>query len=360
VIPPPGCSTATAALKPFPNVSPSSVLIGGSPFAVQESADGTYTFATIGGAIVVLRNGTGPTPVPLRTITVKGADKGLALTPDGRYLLAAGSDDATVISVQQAEDGAPDPVVGVLDAHTSNAGAIGVMASPDGKYVFLTLQNTTHMAVFNLARALSSGFAPADLVGFVPLNVQPDGIGASPDGKWLYVTSVQQAAVPMPSPGTLSVISMAAAETNPARAVKAVVGAGCGPARVISNGSIVWVTARDSNSLLAFSAARLVSDPKHALLVKVPVGPGPIGEAFIDGGARIVIADTNLHSKPKASGDVAVVDTAAALAGKPALLGIIPATGQPRQFAVANGGATLLMANQVSRDLQALQLSDLP
>jgi hypothetical protein len=120
------------------------------------------------------------------------------------------------------------------------------------------------------------------------------------------------------------------------------------------------VTARDSNALIAFSAARLVSDPKHALLAKVAVGTSPIGATFIDGGKRIVLADTNLNSNPKVSGDVAVVDTASALAGKPALLGIVPANGQPRQFAVADHGASLFMANQVSRDLQTLQLSDLP
>jgi serine/threonine protein kinase/DNA-binding beta-propeller fold protein YncE len=360
VIPPPACTTGTAPLKPLPNVSVSSVFIGGTPFAVQESADGKYTFATIGGAIVVMRNGTGPAPSVLRTIQVKGADKGLTLTPDGRYLLAAGNDDATVISVQQAEDGGPSPVVGVLDAHTANAGAIGVLVSPDGKYVFLTLQNTTHMAVFNLAKALSAGFGPADLVGFVPLNVQPVGIGASPDGKWLYVTSFEKTAGPMPAPGTLSVVSLPGAETDPATAVKAVVDAGCSPARVISGAGVVWVTARDSNSLIAFSAARLVSDPKHALLAKVTVGLSPIGEAFIDGGKRIVVADTNLNTKPKMHGDLAVVSTAAALAGKPALLGIIPAVGQPRQVTVANGGTALLMANQVSREVQALALSALP
>jgi hypothetical protein len=138
------------------------------------------------------------------------------------------------------------------------------------------------------------------------------------------------------------------------------VNAGCSPARVISSAGTVWVTARDSNSLIAFSAARLVSDPKHALLARVAVGMSPIGEAFTDGGKRIVIADTNLNSKPKVHGDLAVIDPAAALAGKPALLGIIPARGQPRQVTVASGGTTLLMANQVSGDVQALELSALP
>ena len=360
IIPPPACTTSTAHLKPLPNVSLHTVFIGGNPFAVQESPDGKYTFATVGNGIALLQNnGAGSAPTFVRTVAAKGADKGLTLTPDGHYLLAAGNDDIIVISVQQAEQGAANPVVGVLDS-PSGSGAVGVAASPDGKFAFLTLQNTTHMAVFNLARALSGGFNDGDFVGFVPLGVQPVGIGISADEKWLYVTSFQKAAGPMPAPGTLSVVSLAGAETKPATSVKAVVDAGCSPARVISDKSTVWVTARDSNALIAFSAARLVSDPKHALLAKVAVGTSPIGATFIDGGKRIVLADTNLNSNPKVSGDVAVVDPASALAGKPALLGIVPANGQPRQFAVADHGASLFMANQVSRDLQTLQLSDLP
>jgi DNA-binding beta-propeller fold protein YncE len=250
-------------------------------------------------------------------------------------------------------------VVGKLDS-PSGGGAVGVAASPDGKFAFLTLQNTTHMAVFNLAKALSSGFNAGDFVGFVPLGVQPVGIGTSPDGKWLYVTSFQKAPGPSPAPGTLSVVSLPGAETKPATSVKAVVDAGCSPARVITDKSTVWVTARDSNALLAFSAARLVSDPKHALARKVPVGLSPIGLTFADGGKRILVADTNFNTNPKMSGDLAVVSTASALAGKPALLGIIPASGQPRQLALGDHGASVLMANQVSRDFQTLQVSDLP
>jgi hypothetical protein len=164
----------------------------------------------------------------------------------------------------------------------------------------------------------------------------------------------------VPGPGTLSVVSLAGAETKPATAVKNVVDAGCSPARIIADQSTVWVTARDSNALLAFSAARLVTDPKHALLAKVGVGLSPIGLTFADGGKRIVVADTNLNTKPPVSGDLAVVNTASALAAKPALLGIVKVSGQPRQVSLADNGASLLMANMVTADVQTLQLSDLP
>ena len=361
IVAPPACSTSAAPLKPLTSVSLSSVFIGGNPFAVVQSPDGTYTFASDNNELVVLRSGSGLAPFVQRTYTIKGVDKGMVLTPDGKYLLAAGNDDAIVISVQEAENGAANPVTGVLDTPgASKGGAAQVLASPDSKYVFVTLQNTTTMAVFNLADALASGFNPHDFVGFVPLNVQPVGIGASPDGRWLYVTSFLRAPGPIPAQGTLSVVSMTGAETDPAKSVKTVVTAGCSPARAISDGTTVWVTARDSNTVLAFSAARLLSDPQHALLANVPVGQTPTGEILIDGGKRLVIADSNENSTSQANGDLAVIDTAKALAGPSGLLGVVPVSGQPRQLAVADNGTVLFVVNQVSRQLQALKISDLP
>ena len=361
IVAPPACSTSAAALKPLTSVSLSSVFIGGNPFAVVQSPDGAYTFASDNNGLVVLRRGSGLAPFVQRTYTIKGVDKGMVLTPDGKYLLAAGNDDAIVISVQAAENGAANPVTGVLDTPgASKGGAAQVLASPDSKYVFVTLQNTTTMAVFNLADALASGFNAHDFVGFVPLNVQPVGIGASPDGRWLYVTSFLRAPGPIPAQGTLSVVSMTGAETDPAKSVKTVVNAGCSPARAVSDGKTVWVTARDSNTVLAFSAARLLSDPQHALLANVPVGQTPTGEILIDGGKRLVIADSNENSSPPGNGDLAVIDTAKALAGPSGLLGVVPASGQPRQLAVADSGTVLFVVNQVSRQLQALKISDLP
>ena len=57
--------------------------------------------------------------------------------------------------------------------------------------------------------------------------------------------------------GTLSMINVRQAESDPARSVRETVLAGCDPGRVIttSGGATVWVTARASNALLAFSAA---------------------------------------------------------------------------------------------------------
>jgi DNA-binding beta-propeller fold protein YncE len=356
----PGCTTSAARAASLTRVATKRVLLGGKPFAVKTSPDGRYAFVTVNNGIAVLRQGSGLAPTLLRTIHIPGADNGLAITGNGRYLLAAGGSGAVVISVAAAEQGAPDPVTGRLESTSGdNAGAVQVQAY--GDYAFVTLQNTTKMAVFNLGRALSTGFGPADFVGYVPLGVQPVGIGKSADGKWLYVTSFSKKDPP-PAEGTLSVVSMHEAETHPATSVKSAVDAGCSPARVVTSadGKTVWVTARDSNAVLAFSAAKLRSDPAQALMAKVSVGMSPIGLTLVAGDTRVVVADSDLGSASGQDAGLAVISTSAALAGRPALLGMIPAGAITRQVTVTNGGQTLLATSEGSGQLQAVNLGDLP
>ncbi len=173
------------------------------------------------------------------------------------------------------------------------------------------------------------------------------------DGTWLYVVSFQ---------GNIDVLSLSKAETDPGHSIVSSAPAGCQPARAMmsADNQVVWVTARGSDALLGFSAAKLRTDPRHALIAKVLVGEVPLGEALVDHGTRIVIADSNLHNLAGVPSDVAVVSTADALAGKPALLGYVPTGSVPRQFAVIPGGSTVLVTVQGAHQLVAINAGDLP
>lgn len=65
--------------------------------------------------------------------------------------------------------------------------------------------------------------------------------------------------------GTLSVLSISRAQPSPAHAVAATVRAGCGAARALiaDNGKVLWVTARQSDALLAFSTAQRIPDRRR-------------------------------------------------------------------------------------------------
>ncbi|MGO8956038.1 MAG: serine/threonine-protein kinase [Streptosporangiaceae bacterium] len=346
----PGCTTATATARTLAQAKSATVPLGGSPFGVAVDPNGQYSFVAGGGSVTVLRNGGALAPTVVRSFAVPGAEKGDAITRDGNFLLAAAGSGAAVINVTQAIQGVPNPVTGMLTS-PKGAGAVEVLITANEKYAFVTLQSSAEMAVFNLGLGIANGFSPADFVGFVPLPKQP--VGMATDGTWLYVASIQ---------GEVSVLNMKKAETNPAHAVVSTAPAGCGAARALlsPDHKVLWVTDRQGDAVVALSAAKLRSDPTHALLARVMIGESPVGEALLRGGSRLVVADSNLNSLHGVTANLAVIDTAKALSGKPALLGYVSTGLVPRQFAIEPGGKTLLVTLQKSQELQAVSIADLP
>jgi 6-phosphogluconolactonase (cycloisomerase 2 family) len=364
----PGCSTATAPARELTGVPTALETVPPAPFGVVTSADGRWSFVALSGEgqVGVFQSGQSVLPHMVHQVDLTGQPIGEALTRDGRYLLAADSaDGAMVISTERAEAGQADAQVGTLGTGTGGAGAIEVAVSPDDRFAFVSLEDWASIAVYNLQKALADGFGSADLVGMIPVGIAPVGLAVSPDGRWLYATSEaarEASASSATAQGTLTVIDLHRAEADPAASVVATVDAGCSPVRVITSadGAVVWVTARGSDRLLGFSAARLRTGAARSLIADVEVGEAPVGLALVDGGSTIVVADSNRFSASGASSSLAAVDVAAALAGRPALLGYLPAGGFPREMALEPGGRTLLVTNYDSGQLEAVGVGDLP
>ena len=376
---------------------------GGSPFGVAVVPDGRYGFAAVlgggtGGSVIdVLRMAETASgrPVLVRSIPVAGQPLGETITPDGRYLLAADGNGAVVISVARAESGAASAVLGMLTAPggtgqgAASGSAIEVATSGDGRYAFVTLEYGQRAAVFNLAGAVSRGFGSADYVGSIPLGQAAVGLAVSPDDRWLYATSelatpaqhpvgirapavqigptlsagqaVRAGIMPNEPPGTLTLIDLRRAETDPAQSVVATVDAGCQPVRVVTaaNGTQVWVTARASDDVLCFAAALLVTDPSHALVAVVRVGQAPVGLTAVRDGTLIVVADSNRFSAPGAHADLTVINVADALDGRHAIVGDIPAGLFPRDMTAAPNG-TVLVSNFNSGQLETVDTATIP
>ena len=289
----PGCTTQVAKAAQLKHLSRHMTSTGGQPFDV----------AAVSGLRVRVdhqRGGGAEHVAAGAPADVDRADEhaqGEALTPDGQYLLVTSGNGLAVFRVSDLEHGAASPV-GTLSS-PGQKHAVEVAVTPDGHYALVTYQNTSNVGVFNLHRALHSGFGPADLVGLIPVGPTPIGVAVAPNGGLAYVTSGPR----QPSAsgnGVMNVIDMAKAETRPADAVIKTVSAGCKPSRVVvsADGQQVWVTAGGSNALLGFSAPKLLSDPGHALLARVPVGPLPLGLMIINHGSRIVVADSDQDNQP--------------------------------------------------------------
>jgi DNA-binding beta-propeller fold protein YncE len=380
------------------------VPVGGGPFGVAATPDGRFAFVAIadgggGASVKVLRLNGSAAPTTLRSIRVTADAVGATVTSDGRYLLVAdGGDGAAVLSVARAESGAPGAVLGTLrasrasDRQAAGGGAIEVTTSPDGRFAFVTVEGAQRAAVYNLAEAVAHRFKGGSFyVGAIPLGAAPVGITVSPDGHWLYATSevgLVHGKVPaMPAPslrpaqpgrklrlsapgtvqephGTLTLVDLSKAETDPARSVVATVDAGCEPVRVVTSdgGAMVWVTARASDDLLGFAAARLVTDPSRALVSVTRVGEAPVGLAAVAEGSLIVVADSNRFGAPGAHADLAVVNVAEVLAaggGRSALAGRLPAGMFPRDMSLSPDG-TLLVSNFASGQLELVAIETLP
>ena len=353
----PGCTTKTASATSLAKVHGHRVTVGGQPLDVVVTSHG-YGFVTLSGALGVLRT-TGTAPVLVRTIPLS-APLGMALTHDQKYLLVADHGGLTVFRVSDLENRLSTPL-GTL-AGPGGSHAVQVAVSPDDKFAFATLQSGQsggEVAVYSLHRALGSAFRRANRVRLIRVAARPAGVAISPDGLYAYVASGLATPASASGQGRLTVISMLKEGNTPAFSVVKTVSAGCGPDQVaISKDSQdVWVTVTGANALVAYSAARLLSDPQHALVARVAVGGQPLGLVFYDHGLRLMVAEAGRNQK---AGGAAVVDVPQALAVRPALLGTVPTGARPQQIALYPGGKTLLVADTGSRQLHVIRAGQLP
>jgi len=353
----PPCTTAVASAPTLGHVQTHFVSGPVSPFGVAITSDSAHAFvADSAGALFVYS---------LTSTTLKAETKGsfpgqsflgLALTPNGRFLVAAQGTGATVFDVARIERHTSPSSWTRGALQSGGQGAIEAAVSPDGRVVFVTLENSDELAVFNLKKALAHGFRSSDLIGTIPLGIAPVGVAVSPGGHYLYVTS--EATARNQSVGELTTIDLRKAKRSPAHAVVSTVGAGCSPVRVVATRSSVYVTARGSDALLEFSASDLVSRPRAALEGDVRVGEAPVGVALVDHDTTLVIADSNRFASPGAGANLAVVTGASG--GHLALAGYLRSGSFPRDMAVSPNGKALLVDNYGSGQVESVDVGELP
>lgn len=287
---------------------------------------------------------------------------GMAMTPNGRLLLVAGYTATVVLSVPALEAGSKPAVVGVLS--DAGAGQFEVAVSADGRFAFVTDETSRGLSVFNLTAALEHGFSARGVaVGIVPLASGAVGIAMSPDGQQLYVTTFGSYG----PHGQLWLIDASRAENGATgAAVLRHVAAGCQPVRVAvsPDGRTVWVTALQSNALLAFSTASLAADPSKALKAIVRVGSEPVGLLLVDGGRVALVGNSNRGLVPGTGSaqpqTVSVVNTAAALDHRSAVIGVVPTGLFPRDITFDQAIGRVLVANFESDSIEEFPAPAVP
>jgi DNA-binding beta-propeller fold protein YncE len=281
--------------------------------------------------------------------------RGITVDGTGRHVLIAnGAGGLLVADAQALTASAVDPFLAVVPAPAR--GSIQITLEPAERFAFVTDEESATLSVFDFDSSLGSASPDATLVGQVALPPAPVGAVCSADGRHLFVTSQYNPGGRQP--GVLSVLAVADLVEDPERVRVVSVPAGHSPVRVAlsrSGSGLVWVTARGSNSLLAFDPERLVAGRARALRAVVGVGSAPTGLAVLAGGSRVVVANSNRYDGPEEPQTLAVVDAHAALGRrKDALVGTIPAGAWPREVVALPDDRTVLVTNVNSRSLESV------
>jgi DNA-binding beta-propeller fold protein YncE len=291
----------------------------------------------------------------------------MAITNDGKVLAVAASYGVALLDVGRVVDGVGDPLVGFVGVGGA-AGVIYVAVTAADDLLFTANESAGTITVIDLPRA-RSGFSDA-VIGTIGVGMLPVGLAISPDQRWLFSTNqVADDSLGWPSvcpymglpdqrpEGAVVVIDIGTARVAPENAVVSVAPAGCTPVRAAVDplGDTLWVTARGSNAALAFNAAKLLTDPYHALIGSVPVGPAPVGIAVFGQGRRVVVANSNRFA-PSPPETLTVIDAMRPTAGGEAVMATLPAGAFPREVAVAPDRRTLFVTNYSSSQVEVVDL----
>jgi DNA-binding beta-propeller fold protein YncE len=202
---------------------------------------------------------------------------GIILTHDGKLLIAAANDIVVFLDVERLISGAANSVLGSF-SDGPNSESIYANVTADDKLLFVSEEAAQSITVIDLERARANGYKAEAIKGKIPTGLAPIALTFSPDGKWLYTTSQlappawnwpaackpegSPAGSPIVNPeGAVIVVDVALAATNPAKSVAARIPAGCSPVRMAISpaGDRIYVTARNSNGVVAFDTAKLLT-----------------------------------------------------------------------------------------------------
>src|SRR5260370_16449204 len=112
-------------------------------------------------------------------IRLPSGPSGLALSPDGRVLLAAVDDGVAVLDAGRAAGGDPSAVLGTV---STGPGAGTTYIAIAGRYVFTADESAGRVTVLDLPRLEAGDFDPAVQVAMADVDTAPSGLDVSPAG----------------------------------------------------------------------------------------------------------------------------------------------------------------------------------
>jgi DNA-binding beta-propeller fold protein YncE len=352
------------------------IKVPGKPFGVIATPDGKWVLVSLVGpptnGIAVLHH-TARCAELSHIVPLEHLPLGVALSYAGDMLAVAHfrRGGISFLDVERATANASDSVLGHVPTGEA-MGSIEVTFSPNQDYAFVSEEKQAAVSVVSLRAIRASGYTEYAVVGRVPVDHMPIGMAISPDGRSLYVTS--EATDPLPgadtdghaseflgwpvSPlGTLTVVDMALAQSDPAQSVVAQIPAGENPVRVALShgGRNAWITSRASNQLLVLDTVA-AHHGQVFIRAAIPVGLAPVGVAVVANDTIAVVANSNRFANDESS-NLSVIDVEAALVGQRAVIGTIDVGKFPREFCIGSQGNTLFLTNFRSGSVTMLDVT---
>ena len=310
----------------------------------------------------------------------------LDFTPNGADIGGGAGDPGTIFyNVTALQSCTATGVVISQGPISASEGTLEALVTPDQKYAFVINEDGLapgatfegNVGVVQLQLDVNGNVTGGTLLGQLTTGgAAIAGIALSPDGSRLYVTTGVAGVHTLASGGSnpvlartgctdyvtggtsinglLTVINVAAAEANPGPgAIMATVDAGCNPVRVVesTNQSVLWVTARGDDRVLAFSPSELESNPNSALLgYAASGGTAPVGLRLFHNDELLAVANSNRFNTGTANATILYV-------ANPASASVIQtiSTGLfPHEVTVGPDDATLYLTNYDSDTLQVI------
>jgi YVTN family beta-propeller protein len=370
--PAPGCGPAPTTTLTVPVV--------GHPFSAIPSANGCSVYVSLAGISpatsgnIGLLKRDGDVVTVAASVPVHSQPAIMALTHDGKMLVAADAIDVAFIDPVALAAGQANAVLGYINE--KGTGVVSVAISPDDNTLFVADESSSTITIIDLEKVRAGDFTADTVLGKIPVGRSPVGLVVSTDGKYLYSTSqIAPASAKWPivcmregqkkkgvqdAQGMVMVADAQLARTSPATAVLALVPSGCNTVRVAlsPDNATAYATARGSNEVFAFDTAKMVPTPDAAQTADVPVGTSPVGITLTVGGGDVVVTNSDRFNTGT-DGTLSAIDTAKITSGAGAVLGIIETGAFPRELSMTSGG-TMLVTNFTSNTVQFIPTNPLP
>jgi YVTN family beta-propeller protein len=252
----------------------------GNVYVANPSANAVYVLDPCDGQLVHTIQG------------VVGRPVGVTASPDGRFVYVTNrkSGEVTVIDAKQ------DPPAVMLLRMSVGYAPVGVAVSPDGNHVYvINSEGDSEDAEYGSLWVLSATDGAKEWG--VVLGNNPLGVAVSPDGEYVYVTNSKDR--------TVSVIdTFAKREVTVGYSPRLAVGDSPTGIAVSPDGSHIFVANRGSNSVSIIETADDIVDYE---ITEVPVGSIPVGVSVTPDGSQVYVTN---RGSGTAEGSVSIIQTA--------------------------------------------------